>query len=309
MSGPGVITVRTKNPLIKVFVDDCVSNLSLVIDSQILTSHIEIHRTSDFNLTLIKKVSTVQLDVSERVNVEYGDDLFSGDDDRLYFAGVSDLKVSYMGSELTADYKKDGASKVNEATEEEYQFVIWSDSGSLKKDSLMRVGNKFLTGSTIENSNLDKVSRLAIAKEKINEAVQHKADGNGSFEQGEYGQAVLFYTMAIDKVKGSSSPTTPTPAKGPSLLAACLANRSACFLKLGHHAEALADGSECAAVEPGYIKGHFRKGLALHAMGRFKEALESLERARGIEPGNKQVKDAMKFAEVKLEMEMRKRMS
>jgi tetratricopeptide (TPR) repeat protein len=308
VSGPGCITVRTKNPLIKVFVDDCVSNLSLVIDSLILTSHIEIHRTSDFNLTLIKKVSTVQLDVSERVNVEYGDDLFSGDDDRLYFAGVSDLKVSYMGSELTADYKKDGASSVNEATEEEYQFVIWSDSGSLKKDSLMRVGNKFLTGSTIENSNLDKVSRLAIAKEKINEAVQHKADGNGSFEQGEYGQAVLFYTMAIDKVKGSSSPTQ-TPAKGPSLLAACLANRSACFLKLGHHVEALADGAECAEVEPGYIKGHFRMGLALHAMGRFKEALESLERARGLEPGNKQVKDAMKFAEVKLEMEIRKRMS
>ncbi|GMH61837.1 hypothetical protein TrRE_jg11581 [Triparma retinervis] len=311
VSGPGVITVRTTAPLIKVFVDDCSSNLQLVLDAQVLTSHVEVHRTQDFTLTLRKTISTVQLDVSEGVTVEYGDDLFEGEDDRLYFAGVSDLKVKYKGEELKADYKKDGAAKVNEASEEEYQFVVWCSGGKLKKDSLMRIGNKFLTGSTVENSSLDSAARSAIALEKVAEAAQHKLEGNDSFKQGEYAQAVLFYTMAIDKVTGSSLPSAASGGSGggPSLLATCLANRSACFLKLGHHEKALDDGAECAGVEPEYIKGHFRRGLALHAMGRYKEALENLAKALRIEPKNKQVKDAMKFAEVKLEMEMRKRMS
>jgi len=177
----------------------------------------------------------------------------------------------------------------------------------------MRIGNKFLTGSTVENSSLDDEAKKAIAVEKIKEAEQHKLEGNDAFKQGEYAQAVLFYTMAIDKVKGSNLPPKEDVGGGgggykPSLQAACLANRSACFLKLGHHEKALSDGAECAELEPEYIKGHFRRGLALHATGCYKDALGEFVKALEIEPKNKQVKDAMKFSEVKLEMEMRERM-
>eukprot|EP00520_Triparma_pacifica_P012843 CAMPEP_0118634402 /NCGR_PEP_ID=MMETSP0785-20121206/1522_1 /TAXON_ID=91992 /ORGANISM="Bolidomonas pacifica, Strain CCMP 1866" /LENGTH=402 /DNA_ID=CAMNT_0006525363 /DNA_START=1081 /DNA_END=2285 /DNA_ORIENTATION=+ len=297
IEGPGTVTVKTMKPIIKVFVDDCTSGLKLVLDSQVLTSHVEVHKTSDFTLAISKTISTVQLDVCQGVTVEYGDDLFEGDDDRVYFAGVSDLTIKYKGQAIQCDYKRDGATKVNEASEEEYQFVVWYEKGSLKKDSLMRIGNKFLTGSTVENSALDDVAREAIALEKLKEAEQHKLEGNDAFKQGEYAQAVLFYTMAIDKVEGSSVPSAaPSDPKKPSLQATCLANRSACFLKLGHHEKALDDGKACAEADPKYIKGHFRRGLALHAMGRYKEALESLVKALELEPKNKQVKDAMKFA-------------
>ena len=83
---------------------------------------------------------------------------------------------------------------------------------------------------------------------------------------------------------------------------------SASFLKLGHHDKALKDGSEAARLEPTYVKGVFRKGLALHAMGRYQDALTSLAAASKIEPKNKQIKQALQFAEVRMHQEMRKKM-
>jgi len=72
--------------------------------------------------------------MSSGINVNYGDGTFEGVDDRVYYAGVKDLSVAYKGFSLSCDYIADGAAKVNEATEEEYQFVVWYDKGDLKKD-------------------------------------------------------------------------------------------------------------------------------------------------------------------------------
>ena len=174
------------------------------------------------------------------------------------------------------------------------------ESGGIVNEPLMRVGNKFLTKSTIENADLGDAARLAIREQKQGEAEQHKLEGNDAFLQGEYAQAILFYSMAIDKVQSL--------ANGGGLEHLCLANRSACFLKMGHHEKALADANKCVDIEPTYIKGVFRKGMALHAMGSYEEALPVLGQSLKMEPNNKQVKQALQFCEAKLQMEMRKRM-
>ena len=49
-----------------------------------------------------------------------------------------------------------------------------------------------------------------------------------------------------------------------------------------------------------YAKAHFRSGLALHALGRYRDALPCLGAARDLEPRNKQIADAIKFAEMRL---------
>ena len=84
------------------------------------------------------------------------------------------------------------------------------------------------------------------------------------------------------------------------------ANRAACFLKLGHHDKALADADACLAAAPTNVKGHFRRGLALHALGRWREALPSLGRASELDPKNKQIKEAIKFAEYRLQQDIAK---
>ena len=85
-----------------------------------------------------------------------------------------------------------------------------------------------------------------------------------------------------------------------------LSNRSASFLKLGHHDKALEDGNEADRLDPTNVKGTSRKGLALHAMGRYKDAIESLASALKLEPKIKQIKQALQFTEVRMTQEMRK---
>ncbi|GMI22362.1 hypothetical protein TeGR_g7452 [Tetraparma gracilis] len=292
--------------LIKVFVEGC-ADFELELAVPLLTSHVELHKCTNVALTVERQVATVQLDQSGGCAVRFGEGAFEGPDDRVYSAGCGDLTLGVAHSsgarhEITVDYLRDGAVPVNECGAEEYQFVArWSkETGGIVNEPLMRVGNKFLTKSTVENASLSGAARLAIREQKAAEAEQHKLEGNDAFGGGEYAQAVLFYSMALDKVSASDPP--------PPLRHVCLSNRAACFLKLGHPEKALKDAGECAGLEPGYAKGWFRKGLALHAMGRYEEALPALAAAQKIEPGNKQVKQALQFAEAKLGQEMRKRM-
>mmetsp|Transcript_471 Transcript_471/g.756 ORF Transcript_471/g.756 Transcript_471/m.756 type:complete len:542 (-) Transcript_471:38-1663(-) len=136
---------------------------------------------------------------------------------------------------------------------------------------------------------------------------QNKTRGNEAFGAGEYGQAILLYTLALDKAdelpdKGNKGGKQIFPRH------IVLSNRSAAFLKLGDHEKALVDGTKAQETEPTYVKGIFRRGLALHAMGRYQDAIESLAAAHKIEPKNKQIKQALQFAEVRMTQEMRKRM-
>ena len=77
------------------------------------------------------------------------------------------------------------------------------------------------------------------------------------------------------------------------------ANRSACFLKLGDFEKALRDATRCAEMAPTFVKGRFRVGLALHALGRFAEAAAELAEAERLDPKNSQIKDALKMAAFK----------
>jgi hypothetical protein len=136
---------------------------------------------------------------------------------------------------------------------------------------------------------------------------QNKTRGNEAFSAGEYGQAILLYTLALDKAdelpdKGNMGDKQLFPRH------IVLSNRSASFLKLGDHEKALADGTKAQETDPTYVKGVFRSGLALHAMGRYQDAIEALAAAHKIEPKNKQIKQALQFAEVRMTQEMRKRM-
>ena len=67
-----------------------------------------------------------------------------------------------------------------------------------------------------------------------------------------------------------------------------------------HDGRALEDAAAAAGFDDTYAKAHFRRGLALHALGRYREALPELGKARDLEPKNAQVADAIRFAEMRL---------
>lgn len=214
-------------------------------------------------------------------------------------------------------------SQIEEALDEKLKDMIQIKDGSTNGKTV--VASK---SETTENGGSDDVVEEVYAsttKDEIDAIVasieEQKAKGNEAFTSGEYAQAVLFYTMALDRAadlpdatsvneklssKEGGGETTSLEQLFPRHIV--LSNRSACFLKLGHHEKALKDGGDAELLDPTYVKGIFRKGLALHAMGRYEEAIKSLARAQKLEPKNKQIKQALQFAEVRMTQEMRKRM-
>lgn len=133
----------------------------------------------------------------------------------------------------------------------------------------------------------------------IDECDHNKARGNEAFGAGEYAQAILMYSLALDK--GDELPSTHLYPRD-----VLFSNRAACFLKLGQHEKAEEDAQRALAINPDNIKANFRHGLALHAMGRYADALPVLAKASKIEPKNKQVQQALHFCEVRLEQERRR---
>jgi|EP00979_Chaetoceros_neogracilis_P017566 tetratricopeptide (TPR) repeat protein len=142
----------------------------------------------------------------------------------------------------------------------------------------------------------------------VKDCEAQKGKGNESFVAGEYAQAVLLYTLALDRAAELPDESDAGSSKKQLFPRhVVLSNRSASFMKLGHHDKGLKDATEAVRLEPTYVKGVFRKGLALHAMGRYQEAIAPLAAASKIEPKNKQIKQALQFAEVRMHQEMRKR--
>lgn len=165
--------------------------------------------------------------------------------------------------------------------------------------------------SVEDNEQIEEVyscSRKSEIDHIIADCEQNKMRGNEAFGSGEYAQAVLLYTLALDK---ADELPEQSENNGKALFPRhiVLSNRSAAFLKLGDHQKALEDACSAEQLEPTYVKGVFRRGLALHAMGRYQEAIEALAAAHKIEPKNKQIKQALQFAEVRMTQEMRKRMN
>lgn len=400
-------STRMIHGLIKVSLTN-LHNCTVTLRCKVITGLLEVSHCSNLIVKLCKEstIVTIQADLCETLDIQFIDApsgkslsklsdaghvfaptkfIYWGEDkdDRIFHAGVSNLKVGiyregYLENETAFDYKKNGQAKaVGNATAEEVQFVTSVLEGELVTEKVLRQGSA--TGTTVAGGvdgsgngggaramTAREMKEVALQKEKIRKAVDErlggikildkegnevpvknatdtsinipkddedieevfasmsvteidsivqdceaqKAKGNEAFVAGEYAQAVLLYTLSLDRSAelpdSSASSTEQTKQLFPRHVV--LSNRSASFLKLGHHEKALADGTEAERLDPTYVKGIFRKGLALHAMGRYQEALISLSKALKIEPKNKQIKQALQFAEVRFQQEMKKRM-
>lgn len=142
----------------------------------------------------------------------------------------------------------------------------------------------------------------------VKECEQNKARGNEAFGSGEYAQAILLYSLALDKAAELPDDVKDRTKKPLFARDVTLSNRAASFLKLGQHEKAAADAKMAHEYNDQNVKAFFRHGLALHAMKQYKEAIPILAQAHKLEPKNKSVKEALQFAEMRLNQDLRKRM-
>jgi len=110
--------------------------------------------------------------------------------------------------------------------------------------------------------------------------------GDESFNAKEYKKAIYCYTKALE-----FQPNNPI----------LYANRSVCWGELGQLNKALIDADSAIRANPMYPKGHTRRGAALFAMKRYKDAVVSLKSSLNIDPNDELTKKAYEIAKDKAE--------
>ena len=108
---------------------------------------------------------------------------------------------------------------------------------------------------------------------------EFKAKGNEFFKAKSYDQAIQWYTKAIDCDPNAEA------------AGAVYSNRAASYQGLAKFQDAVNDAEACIRVRPDWLKGHFRKGVAMESMNNVDQALKAFEAALRTEPKNEEVQE------------------
>lgn len=281
LSGSEGVTYRFPTDVVKIMVDNC-RRVCIRVQSTIRTSTIELYSCSDVDLHLSQPLGTLQVDECvESVRVFFSERDHVG---CIYHQNSPGLSLCW--GDASSEAHAVGAKGA-------VQLCTRMASGCAK-DPLVtapvrRGEGEFpldLPGGAPEATNpacLTAGPPELDAEERRKLAEQRRQGGNDMFRANDFMQATVHYTEALQ--------LDPT-------LGAVWANRAQCWLKLGNPEKALEDAVQCTQVDPTNPKGWFRKGMSLHAMKRYPEAIPALLEAEKLEPNNKQVVDAIKMAQL-----------
>lgn len=113
------------------------------------------------------------------------------------------------------------------------------------------------------------------AKPKNPEAEALKEEGNKYFAEKHatsYYQAIICYSKAHDL-----DPTNPV----------YLSNRSFCHLRLEEYGSAIEDATAAIAADPRFVKAYYRRGTALFALAKLKDARKDFQKVLKMLPRDK----------------------
>ncbi|XP_041436476.1 small glutamine-rich tetratricopeptide repeat-containing protein beta isoform X2 [Xenopus laevis] len=116
-------------------------------------------------------------------------------------------------------------------------------------------------------------------------AEQLKDEGNAFMKEQNYDAAVDCYSQAIELDPSN---------------AVYYCNRAAAQSQRGKHSESVRDCEKAISIDAKYSKAYGRMGRALVAMSRYKEAIESYQKALDLDPQNESYRMNLKLAEQKL---------
>jgi len=270
--------------LIKVFISDC-EDCTFIIGCHLITQHIEMSHCTNVSVEVKRPLATLQLDLCSGVVVTYGQNVMR-EGDKLYHSGVEKLKVHHFDLD-SVDHSYDLVEIKDDTLtpKQEVQFVTHLQVDRLVTERVIRNrGEMPMTEAELRKT--ADADEIVLKRER--QAELKKIGGNEAFGNGEYLQASVYYTQALELGEPDNA----------DFLSVCLSNRAACWLKLGHSDKALDDAEASLALKES-TKALFRKGIALHAMEKFADACKVLSRALQFEPNNKQIQQAYGFAELK----------
>jgi len=279
------VTYHVPKGIVKLMLDKC-KRVSVQILDTLVTSTVEVYACDNLDLHIRQPLGTLQVDECMKpVKVFFAERDHVG---RIYHQNSPGLAVGCSGDgsavqaigsegpvQLCSKLSPDGSCELfwtNPVRRGEGEFPVDLPSGA---------------GETPikQPSNFQPEPEAAPAPEEQQRlAEQRRQLGNDMFRANDFMHATVHYTEALH--------LDPT-------MSAVWANRAQCWLKLGDFEKALADSQKCTEVDASNPKGWFRKGMSLHAMERFSEAIPALLEAEKLEPNNEQITGAIKMAQLK----------
>jgi len=263
--------------ILKLMADNC-CNVSIQLEANLLTSTVELYKCEEFELSVVQPLGIVQVDECQlSVQIRFAENDHIG---KIYHQNSPGLSVSwgFSGGDQQRTVGKAGA----------FQLVTSAVGKSLRTNPVRRGEGEYpLDLATADGeTHFEQPEEEAVpaAEQRRLDAEKHRLAGNEMFRACDFAQAAAIYSMALEKDPEN---------------AAVWSNRSQCWLKLGQFDKALADATQCTKVDCKNPKGWFRKGMSLHAMERYGEAIPALLEAEKLEPANKQISDAIKMAQLK----------
>lgn len=109
---------------------------------------------------------------------------------------------------------------------------------------------------------------MAKNSQDIDRSIDLKTKGNDAFKNKDYEKAISYYTEAISL------------KQDPVLYS----NRSQCYLNQKDFFNALDDCDKTLELDPGYVKGFYRRATAYRGLFRFQKALEDYGRVLNLDP-------------------------
>lgn len=269
--------------VVKLILDKCTGVRVRVLGS-IITSTVEAVRCANVTFELAVPIGTFQVDeCTSPVEVNFAEQDHVG---RIYHQNSPGLSVSIGGAAADIVGKTGEVQHFTRITSAGLTTnFVQRGEGDFPKDL---PGDHLGSGfNTVDGVRLPveqpEPETAPAAEERRQKAEAKRLAGNEMFRANDYFQAAMEYTRALE--------LDPT-------ISALYANRSQCWLKLGNHEKALEDAEKVTELEPANPKGWFRKGMSLHAMKRFQEAIPALLEAEKLDPSNKQIPEAIKMAQM-----------
>ncbi|XP_064010086.1 sperm-associated antigen 1 [Pogoniulus pusillus] len=96
-------------------------------------------------------------------------------------------------------------------------------------------------------------------------AAKLKSEGNDLFKSGQFGEAVLKYSEAIEYVTGLGE-------QSPADLSILYSNRAACYLKEGNCSDCIQDCNRALELQPFSLKPLLRRAMACESLERYHQA-------------------------------------
>lgn len=257
----------------KLMLDNC-KRVRLHVRGIPLTSTIELYRCEDIDVDCSVPVGTFQVDeCTGLIRLRYAERDHVG---RVYHQNAPGLELGW-GQELRGIGVAEAVqlSTSLAPASSEFSFVtipVRRGEGEFPVDIGCPAGG---ISDQPEPEALPEVERIAEQKRK---------EGNDMFRASDFLQAAMQYSQCIEM----------DPKVG-----AVWANRAQCWLKLGDYEKCLADATKCTELDPTNAKGWFRKGMSLHAMEKYPEAISALLEAEKLDGRNKQIPEAIRMAQLK----------